>query len=313
MFIDRFIGLLPKNKLKKALSHMNQGEYRKACREFESYVAKNTDEVRAQDQEMVRMYMVESYIECAKLLDEEGRLADAAKELEKAIELEPKYADVHYNLGTLYERIGNRVNARECIKRSLAINPNYFKARLMLAKSYWSDENKDRALEELEICLSAAPNFYLDPVNELISLVRRGGMEKEAAALFHRLLEERPSSSQVSKQLALESIQNGDYDYAMAELKKSLSLHPDYPDLHNLLGITYANKGMTDDAILQFKTALKVNPNYLKARLNLALALYEKRSLEEASQNLEIILKHDPRNELANNLLREVKPVMDKR
>jgi tetratricopeptide (TPR) repeat protein len=66
---------------------------------------------------------------------------------------------------------------------------------------------------------------------------------------------------------------------------------------------------MTDDAILEFETALKINPDYLKARLNLALAMYEKGSREDAMRNLEMVLELDPENELAVNLLRELQPV----
>jgi lipoprotein NlpI len=90
-------------------------------------------------------------------------------------------------------------------------------------------------------------------------------------------------------------------------------MNPDYPDLHNLLGIAYANKGLTDDAIMEFETALKIHPNYLKAHLNVALTLYEKGANETAMRHLEQVLQLDPENELARNLLTELQPVANKR
>lgn len=309
MFVERFLRFVPKNNLKKAIGFFNKGDYRKACKEFESYIDLSGDTNAGKDQELIRMYMVESYTEYSKQLDSDGDTSNAVKQLEKAIELQPKYADVHYGLGKLYEKTGNRINARESLKRALAINPNYFRARVMLARSYWLDGKHDRSVAELVTSLSSAPAFFIEQVQELTGIVTNDPGNEDIMDLFRKLLEERPSSSQVSKQLALESIQNGDYEFALAELKKSLSLHPNYPDLHNMLGIAYANTGMTDDAIMEFETALKINPEYLKARLNLALSLYEKGAREESRMNLDMVLKIDPENELAKNLMNELSPV----
>jgi Tfp pilus assembly protein PilF len=310
MFVDRFIRFLPKNKFKKALEYFNRGEYRKACREFEAYLSRESETHSMQDNEMNRMYAVEAYIEYAKELTTKEKYQEAAQQLEKAIELQPAYADVQYNLGTLYTKIGKNVEARDRFKNALEINPNYFRARIMLAMSYHADRNFQRTLEELDTCLSAAPTFYVDQVKNLIGLVRNDSPIEERLTIFNQLLEEAPSSSQVSKQIALEAIRNGDCDFAISELKKSLSMNPDYPDLHNLIGIAYANKGLIDDAILEFEKALKIHPDYLKARLNLALTLYEKKSNDEAMKHLMMVLKLDPNNELAQNLLRELQPAM---
>lgn len=313
MFVERFLRFVPKNNLKKAIAFFNKGDYRKACKEFEDYRDRAGDLNSGKDQELIRMYMVESYIEYSKKLDADGDTSAAVKQLEKAIELQPKYADVHYGLAKLYEKAGNRVNSRESLKRALSINPNYFKARVMLARSYWLDGNHARSAEELVSSLSASPAFFIEQVQELTGMINMDPSNEDITDLFRKLLEERPSSSQVSKQLALESIQNGDYDFALAELKKALSLHPDYPDLHNMLGIAYANTGMTDDAIMEFETALKINPEYLKARLNLALSLYEKGARGESRKNLDMVLRLDPENELARNLMNELSPVGSER
>jgi protein O-GlcNAc transferase len=308
MFINRFIRMLPRSRLKKALNHFNRGEYRKACREFEAFQSL-AEGIEGQEQEMVRMYMVESYIEYAKILSSEDNFAEAAIQLERAIALQPGYADVQFNLGCLYQKLNRAIDARDRFEKALGINPKYFRARVMLAKSFLDDGERERSVEELNRCLSAAPTFFLDQVRELINAVRTESPAEERDKIFHSLLAERPSSSQVSKEIALEAIQNGDHELATRELKKSLSMNPDYPDLHNLLGIAYANMGLIDDALLEFETAIKIHPDYLKARLNVALTLYEKGSRDEAMVHLEKVLKLDPENELAQNLLKELQPI----
>ena len=309
MFVNRFVRLLPKSRLKKALALFNKGDYRKACKEFEYFQPEIAAGIPGQDHEMVRMYMVESYIEYAKILSSDGQYGEASLQLEKAIELQPGYADVQYSLGSLYEKLGRTREARERFERALEINPKYFRARVMLAKSYLGEQNVEETLAELDHCLSAAPTFFMDQVKELIELLKTGSSAEEMDRIFNSLLAERPSSSQVAKQIALEAIQNGDHELATRELRRSLSMNPNYPDLHNLLGIAYANMGLIDDALLEFETALKIHPDYLKARLNMALTLYEKGTLEEALQHLEQVLRLDPDNELAQNLLKELQPV----
>jgi tetratricopeptide (TPR) repeat protein len=310
MFVERFFRFVPRNSLKKALASFNGGDYRKACKEFETYIASvRKDGAAGQDQEMVRMYMVESYLEHAKRCAGEGKHDESARTLEKAVAIQPRYADVHSSLGLQYVALDRIDDARACFARALEINPHFLKARIMLARSFDDQGNDGRAIEELEASLASAPGFLAEHVRELIRLHRTNAPADERAVLYRRLIEERPSSAQVSKQLALESIQNGDHDAAIQELAKSISVNPHYPDIHNLLGIAYANKGMTDDAIIEFEIALKINPDYLKARLNLALAFYEKGAREESMRNLEIVLELDPENELAVNLLRELQPV----
>jgi Tfp pilus assembly protein PilF len=309
MFSERFFRFVPRSALKKALTFFNNGDYRKACREFESYLSRIAVEGKSQDQEMIRMYMVESYVEYSKQAHRDGKLAEAAAALEKAVDIQPRYADVHLSLGTLYAELGRIGESRECFNRALAINPAYLRARVMLAMSYSAGGEGARAVEELEKSLTTAPSFLAVQIAELMQCIRTEASTDERDALFRKLLEEKPTSAQVSKQIALESIQNGEYDAAIAELKKSLSMTPNYPDIHNLLGIAYANRGMTDDAIMEFETALKINPDYLKARLNLALALYEKGARDESMRNLDLVLELDPENELAVNLFRELQPI----
>jgi tetratricopeptide (TPR) repeat protein len=309
MFVNRFVRLLPKSRLKKALAYFNKGDYRKACREFEYFQPEVASGTAGQDHEMVRMYMVESYIEYAKILSADGKYREASLELEKATGLQPGYADVQYSLGWLYEKLGRNDEARERFEKALDINPKYFRARVMLAKNCLYEGRKEETLAELDLCLSASPTFFMEQVTELIELVKSDSPAEEMEKILHSLLAERPSSSQVAKQIALEAIQNGDHELATRELKRSLSMNPNYPDLHNLLGIAYANMGLIDDALLEFETALKIHPDYLKARLNMALTLYEKGSTEEAMLHLEKVLKLDQDNELAQNLLKELQPV----
>jgi tetratricopeptide (TPR) repeat protein len=205
MFSERFFRFIPRAGLKKALTYFNNGDYKRACREFELYLTRIAIEGRSQDQEMIRMYMVESYFEYAKRASRDGKHEDAARTLEKAVELQPRYADIHSSLGMLYAGLGRIEESRECFKRALDINPAYLRARVMLAKSYDDNGDSERAVAELETSLATAPSFFADQVKELARIIRNNAPANEREDAFRRLLEEKPSSAQVSKQIALEA------------------------------------------------------------------------------------------------------------
>ncbi len=311
-FIQRFLEIFPKSCLRKAIDYLSGGDYAKACHQFEIYVSKN-DHFSGNDEkhELLRMYMSEAYIENAKLLRKSGKLQEAYEFLQKAIEIEPEYSDVYYMAAELNEKLGRLEESQDNIRRALSINPNYFSARILLAKLvYLLDNEPPKCIEELQKSLSCAPGFYVEKVNTLTRDIKNGLDREDILRQFDDVLRERPSSAQVSKQIALEYIQRGDYDSAITELKKTLSLTPDFADLHNMLGIAYVNIGSKDDGILEFNTALKINPEYLKAHLNIALTYYEKGSFSESSSHIDKVLKIDPENELALNLKNELPTVL---
>ena len=70
---------------------------------------------------------------------------------------------------------------------------------------------------------------------------------------------------------------------------------------------------MVDDSIEEFEISLKINPYYLRARLNLALALYECGRYVETQNHLERVLNVQPENQLALNLLSELRTVAERK
>ncbi len=209
--------------------------------------------------------------------------------------------------------VGRSDDARENFSRALEINPKFFKASVSLARAMFAGGDPEGAISAIDQANENCPNFYKDNLNELTQMLRVRKDGEAVREAFHAILEERPSSAQISREVAIEAIQNGNYDEAMRELKKAVALKPDYPDLHNYLGIAYGNSGMTDDAIEEFDVALKINPYYLKARLNLALALYDCGRYVEAQNHIERVLTIQPENQLAINLMDELRGVSDRR
>ncbi|MFH1754651.1 MAG: tetratricopeptide repeat protein [Candidatus Latescibacterota bacterium] len=261
------------------------------------------------DLSTVELYACEAHVALSKEYAAEDDLRNAIDEMEKAVSLKSRFADLRYTLGSLYDKQGDSNKAQELFRSAIEINPRFFKAHVHLARVLLTFGDRPAAVKELEMSRESCPKFYKQELNDLIQATRINKDTEELQILFHGIIEEKPSSAQISRELAIDSIQNGNDVDAIRELKKAITLQPDYPDLHNYLGIAYGNAGMVDDAIEEFETALKINPKYIKARLNLALLLYENERYPEAKSSIESVLEVQPDNQLANNLRAELQTV----
>ena len=310
MFLKRLFNFIPKNEFSRALGLFNGGQYRKALKKFQELneLSRAHEDV---DRSTLELYTCEAHVALAKEHEQLGEIDEAITEMERAVGLKPTFADLHYLLGTYYFREGKYKLAQQSFSSSLEINNKFFKARVHLALVGYASGDRAAAVDELTLTKHTCPNFARESLDKLVQVLRTGSDEEDVKSQFHEILEERPSSAQISRELAIEAIQNGEYDEAIRELKKAITVKPDYPDLHNYLGIAYGNNGMVDDAVHEFEIALKINPYYSKARLNLALLYYENSRYEEAQVQLDEVLAVQPDNKLANNLLHELRAVTD--
>lgn len=306
MFLKRLFSFMPKNEFSRALDLYNSGHYRKSLKKFQELQASGeaSEEV---DRSTLDLYTCESHVAISREHAADDEFDGAIREMECAVAVKPRFADLHYLLGTYYVHQTRHVDAQRCFRNSLEINNKFFRARVHLSLVLRATGDEKEARKELAATKHSCPNFYRESLDALMEAIENDNDQPEIDRLYRELLEERPSSAQISKEIAVEAIQNGDNEEAIRELKKATALKPDYPDLHNFLGIAYGNAGMLVEAVQEFEVSLKINPYYLKARLNLALLYYENNRYEDAQKQLDEVLAVQSDNQLANNLLEELK------
>ena len=95
-----------------------------------------------------------------------------------------------------------------------------------------------------------------------------------------------PSDPRAHQYLGLAYQNAGDFDSAIKEYKKSLSLNPFQADVHNNIGVSYFYKGDIDTAINHFKHALSLNPSDRDAHYNLGIAYGEKGMFDRAQEEM---------------------------
>jgi len=180
---------------------------------------------------------------------EQGRLDDAVKEYQAAINLTPDYVDAYYNLGLVYRTQGRLDDAVREYQKAINLKPDLAEPHCSLGLVYRTQGRLDDAVKEYQTAIKLRPD-YADAHNNL--------------GLVYRT--------------------QGRLDDAIREYQTAINLEPDHAKAHNNLGTVYYLQGRLDDAIKEYQTA--INLNYAEARNNLELVYRTQGRLDNASRNI---------------------------
>jgi tetratricopeptide (TPR) repeat protein len=186
------------------------------------------------------------------------------------VDVHPNDAAAHHDLGRTYARLGRHDEARAEFEMVLLLSPSHVDAYAALAQVRFEDGQYAEAAE------TARRAVTLDPANQqaryalATSLMRLGKTDegKQELEVFQRLQAEAAAAR--SRQIELDGLRgdavvssaNGDYEKAIALLRKALDLKPDAASSHLDLGSALAKAGQHAEAIERFKSAVILNASF---------------------------------------------------
>ena len=187
------------------------------------------------------------YNNLANAYAKQGKVDEAIKMAERALEVQPDYGVAHYNLGNLYAQQG----------------------RLDLAQSHF------------EAALRVLPNFADAHSNYGQLLAERGDLEA-GMQHFLKAIELNPTLSRAYFNLGVALVRQGKPGAAIGPLQQAAKLNAESPQASFYLGSVYAALNHYAEAEAAFNQALRIDGNFAPAHQSLAqlLALQGKR--EEA-------------------------------
>ena len=188
-----------------------------------------------------------------------GRLDAAAEAFERALELEPRHAELLGELAELQFAQGRPEQAEAYLRRARELDPDDPATLQTAAEVLRKQERYPEALEAYRSILETVPDFAP-------ALAGLGDV-------LYRL--ERPGE-------------------AAAALERAVSLDPDAPfagSVHRLLGQIARESGRTDRAIEHFERAVELDPRDLDSIDHLALLRFERRQYSEALEGYRRMLE----------------------
>jgi len=113
----------------------------------------------------------------------DGDIEEAITELQKAIDISPKFVDAHFNLGNVYSRIDSIDQAIACWEKVLSLDPTHQMATIYTGLAYFKKGDVDKAFSFFEKAIELNEELrYMADANELRKAYERKKEEEEAIA-----------------------------------------------------------------------------------------------------------------------------------
>jgi predicted O-linked N-acetylglucosamine transferase (SPINDLY family) len=170
----------------------------------------------------------------------QGQTDQAIAHYERALSLNPDYAEVHNNLGLALAAQGRIDRAITHYERALSLNPDYAKAHNNLGLVYMAQGRIDQAIAHYERALSLNPDDALAH-NNLGNALRAQGQTDQAIVHYERALSLNPDDALAHHNLGSTLMLQGQIGLAFLHYERALSLWPDNVATHHslLLALNY--------------------------------------------------------------------------
>jgi tetratricopeptide (TPR) repeat protein len=250
------------------------------------------DAVLAQDASSAEAHFVRGKIELA-----EGRPADAATAVRRALELKPDWAQAHFLLASALLVQGDRQQARAEALRALERDAEFVEARMLLARIHALLGESDQAIEEARRILRQRPDSRDMRILLAQSLVHTGRAEDARVELEAIPLDAR--DAEVLFALGRIDMLHDKPELARAKLLQALEKAPGHPEiLESLLQVDVA-EGRGAESLTRIRAALAAaTESPALVRLE-ALALLATGEGPQAEARLRRAIELDP-NDLAS-------------
>jgi adenylate cyclase len=196
-----------------------------------------------------------------------------ARELDqKAIELDPNYADAYASLGWTYSwAVTNQwtkhpeddmVRASTLAEKALALDDSNLGALGLLSRTEWQERNFDQAIEYARRALALNPNYAYGYLFLGQALTAVGQPEKAIASLRKAIPLDPQGEDFYASEIGFAELCLGRYRAGVTLIERSAASYPNGAYLHLELAIAYAELGRDREARAQVAEVMRLDPQF---------------------------------------------------
>src|SRR6266568_5128004 len=225
-------------------------------------------------------------------LADRGWLDEAAKEFQKAIELDPGSAHAHDNLATVWAEKKLWREALQEYLTALRLEPDSATAHYNLA-CFLAAHGGDMAIAEYEEAIHHDPEYPDSHLNLALTYADHDRLD-DAKKELRRAIDLAPKDPFPRHELAAIWMDEGDYRAAIGQLKEVVRLEPTNFDAWIDLGVCFAQKGFYAEAERAYVEARKLKADDLLLDYDTAALYAQWKRPEEALAALRRAVATDP-------------------
>jgi len=217
------------------------------------------------------------------LFGQQGDLTSALIHLERAVALQPDFAEAHYNFGVALWYAGSKVRSVSEVREAVRLDPAAGASYAFLGTALRETGEREEARRNLQRAIALLPSFSATYIDLGIAYLRDSDMDK-AVGQFEAGLN-----------VPLPSGPAPDWDTAIADLRKALTAKPDLAEAHNVLGLLLGRASANSKQVLaEFREAVRLQPDFAEAHNNMGLVLAQENDEKAAITEFREALRISP-------------------
>jgi len=197
----------------------------------------------------------------AYVLKNRGMIEEAITHYERALKINPFYAETHYNFGTLLVSIGRYGEAEKHFFKTLHIDPRHAKAHNNIGSLMMNRGERATGISHFKAALA------IDPAYELARLNLDNALSMREGELI--MTQDRPASPLAGSGLMWPD-ETIDYENSIRQLEKAFAAEPDNLSLLEKLTIAYIKTKQYEKALSFLEKKSELEPDNAKNYYNLA-------------------------------------------
>jgi protein O-GlcNAc transferase len=222
-----------------------------------------------------------------------GSHAEAVRQIDVALKVNPKVASAHNNRGNALQGLERLDEALESYDRAIALEPDYAEAFNNRGNALQRLKRPDESVASYDKALALRPDYaeaFINRGNALQQLKRFD----EALESYARTLALRPAYVEafINRGNALQELKR--FDEALESYDQALALRPDIAEAFNNRGNALQQLERFDEALASYDKAVALRLDHAEAFINRGNALQKLEQFDEALESYDRALGLKP-------------------
>jgi tetratricopeptide (TPR) repeat protein len=231
-----------------------------------------------------------------------GNLEGAREQLEKALRLDPRHPQALFEMGIVYQEIGEYQKALENYQTVLKLPAPPDETYNRVGNLLFQQEKRQEAMDFLRNAVTQKPNnpwlhYYLG------NLHRKQKTDGKAIESYITAIKLNPDMAEPHFNLGMIYMNRKQLNDAILQFREVVRIRPEDYDTYLFLGRAYMRNGQVEQAITALEEAISIKADLLEARLLLSEIFLRKADAEQAIEQLQVVQTLDPNDMRARELM----------